>query len=98
MPPAPSVRDAGRLAALYTVKSRGGQTQRGEQRIQIFDAAAAHQREGAAQPLRDLFQHGFEFVARLRVEGSLGEFDQRSVDVQKQAPVERWRRRTGLLH
>jgi hypothetical protein len=77
------VHDARRLAALDAVKPGGRQTQRGEQRVQIFDAAAAHQREGAAEPLRHLFQYRFEFVAGMRVEGSLGELDQRPVNVQK---------------
>jgi len=51
---------AGRLAPFDAVQARGGEPQRREQRIEVGDAAAAHQRNRAAQALGHIAQQCLE--------------------------------------
>jgi hypothetical protein len=60
--------------------------QRREERIQILDAAATHQRERAAEPVGEPPEQRLECRIGARIQGRVGELDQGAVDVQEQAP------------
>src|SRR5580704_16325854 len=75
------------LAALHAMQSRCRQSQRREQFIEGADSSPAHQSDSAAQALRDFAQQCNYFRISLGLRGCVGEFDQRSVNIQKQTPV-----------
>src|SRR6266404_1027458 len=85
------------LAPLDSVQARGGQAQRREQRIEILDAAAAHQCDRAPQAFCHLTQQRLETVVCAGFKRRIGQLDQSAVNVQEQAPCKQ-RRRHRLYH
>ena len=83
-------------AAVDSMERRGGSAPGPQQPIDFVERPAAHKRQGAAAPAREIAEQGRQSGRDLDAIGTRGDLDQGSVEVEKQrrAFVER-RRRPG---
>src|SRR5690606_28001362 len=85
-------------AALQAVQARRRETVGREERVEGFDPAAAHQRQGAIEHPRQFVQAVDDRGGDADPVGLVGEGRQRAVDVEEQRPLvgqRGWRRQWG---